>query len=660
MHKHPLFEDFFNVGQQESYSPYLTKNSKRWSHHLKLKSSLLATLLFFLAFTLAFFPHLHFLSSLLILYVYFIAGTPPLITAIKDLFSLEINIDTLMICAAFSSLFISNGQEGALLLVLFSLSHSLDNAIKNKVKSSLNSLKTVSPTTAIVLTKEGNTTERSIKDIYPNTTILVKPGEIIPLDGIIVEGCSHVNLVHLTGESTPILKQQNDSISSGAQNLESPLTIRVTHSSYDSTLSKTIELIIEAQQTKPHLQCWFDKISKYYSSGIILFSIFLAAILPPLYSIPFFGLKGSIYRAITFLIAASPCALILAIPSVYLAVIGACIKKGIILKGGIVLEALASCKKFAFDKTGTLTTGELVCTKVDSITPSTEEEQNFALTIVYSLEKLAKHPIAFAIANYIKDKEIEDIKITDFKTEPGIGISGKVSFKSKTYTVFFGHPNHILTLFSENLHKKYKHLVESKKGSTLTSSLLKVNDKLYLFHFEDKIRPLVKETIEKLKNKWDIKTILLTGDQEQSASQIAKTLHIDEYKANLKPHEKLECISTLSKQNNLTMIGDGMNDAPALAKATVGISMAKKGSHLANNSSDILLLHDNIEILDWLYAKTKQTQHAIKINLAIASFAILIAVIPAIIGFLPLWLAVCLHEGGTLLVCLNGLRLLKN
>lgn len=654
-HPHPhepvFFGEFFELGQEETVSPFITRDSRSWGSHLTLKASIAAAFLLMISFALSFSINLLPLSHFLLVCVYFLAGIPALIESIEDLLSFEINIDILMTLAAFSSVLIGSGMEGGLLLVLFALSGSMEDAVTSKAKSSISSLHKLSPTKACVIQEDGLILERALSDIALGTSILVKSGQIVPLDGIVTEGISSVNLVHLTGENLPVTKKMGDTVPAGGLNLEGALILKVTHTSADSTLARIIQLVTQAQEARPLLQRWFDKLSKSYAIAIIALSFLFALSLPLILGIHYLGVEGSVYRALAFLIAASPCALIIAIPIAYLSAISVCARQGILLKGGISLDALASCSCIAFDKTGTLTTGELICLGAESINQDPVPLK--VLSVAYALEKNSTHPIARSITTYCQKQPIENIKIQNFKTVPGYGLEAVLEDKTK---VFIGNGDYILSqIKSTELRAKLQAI--DNQGDIVAIMLLGTS--VYLFRFQDLIRPQIKEVIQSLKKKWGWQSIMLTGDHENNAKRIAQDIGIQEYYANLKPEDKLEHVASLAQSRGLAMIGDGINDAPALARATVGISMGKVGSAAAIEASDIVLLHDNIELLEWLVNKAFKTRAVVKENLAVAVAAIFIASLPALAGIVPLWLAVLLHEGGTVLVGLNALRLLK-
>jgi heavy metal translocating P-type ATPase len=648
-----LFDEFFASGQDETISPFLTPDSRKWGKHLSLKSSLFSAFLLAIAFGLSFF---HKEASYLFLFpVYFLVGTPAFIDSLEDLKNLEINIDVLMTLAALFSVLIGSAIEGALLLVLFELSAAMEESVSRKTKSTLLQLHELSPRTAFVI--EGDhVVEKSIKEIPLNTHLLIKAGEIIPLDGEVISGSSFINLVHLTGESLPVAKKPGDEVQAGSLNLDGTLTVKVTRTSHDSTLSRIIQLITAAQEAKPKLERFLDRFGKWYASTIILLFLFFALTLPLFLSIPYLGKEGGIYRALTFLIAASPCALIIATPTAYLSAISSCARKGILLKGGVILDALAKSQVIALDKTGTLTTGKLTFVSLDPIGKSTFSEDE-ALSIAASLERHVVHPIAEAITKQAEEKKLSLVALSNFKSTAGSGLEAMISWQGKNIPVFIGHEDFIIPRVPSEKKKQAKEL--SRKEGHLSTFLL-IGDELFVFHFKDELKANIQQTINILQNEEKLRVIMLTGDHEDNARGVAKSLGIHEFFADLRPEDKLAHVSRLSSQKGLIMVGDGINDAPALARSTVGISMGKVGSATAVDASDIVLLHDDLNLIPWVKRKAHQTMSIIKQNLSLALLVILCATTPALLGIVPLWVAVLLHEGGTVLVGLNSLRLLKS
>lgn len=660
-HHHPIvFEEFFELGQEEIVSPFIKPESRHWGANLTIKSSLFAALLLIASFALSFSPSTLPISHILLIMVYFLAGIPSLIESIEDLLRFDINIDILMTLAAFSSVLIGSSMEGALLLVLFSISGAMEDAVTSKAKSSISSLHKLAPTRACVIESDGTVIERAIADVSVGTHILIKSGQIVPLDGKVIDGASSVNLVHLTGENFPITKVIGDIVPAGARNLEGFLTLIVTHTSADSTLAKIIRLVTEAQESRPALQRWFDKLSKGYAISIICLAALFSITLPFIFSMPFLGVGGSLYRSLAFLIAASPCALIIAIPIAYLSAISACASQGILLKGGIILDALAACSVIAFDKTGTLTTGDLTLKGIDSLDKNygTDSDISQALAVAYAMEKNAVHPIAKAILSYCQKQKTPTMPVRDFKAVPGYGLSATVVGSGGNMAAYIGNPEFIINNISKDQAVLLRKRIETFKEAGELIAILALGDKIFLFRFQDTLRPHIRELMEELQKKHHMRLLMLTGDHAGNAKQIAKEVGLTEYLAELRPEDKLEAVSKIAKKDGLAMVGDGVNDAPALARATVGICMGKVGSTAAIDAAEVILLHDNIERLGWLIGKSHQTVAIVKQNLILATAAIIVASIPALAGVVPIWLAVLMHEGGTVLVGLNGLRLL--
>lgn len=646
-----LFDEFFAAEREESISPFLTPSSRIFGKNLSLKSAASSALLLALAFGFSFSSPP--LASLFLLFVYFLVGVPALLATLEDLKNFEINIDVLMTTAAFLAILIDSALEGALLLVLFQLSHGMEDAVSKKAKSALHHLNYLAPKIAYLVADQGLLIEKSVREIQIGEKLLVKHGEIVPLDGIVISGNSSVNLVHLTGESLPVPKGPGDLLAAGSKNLESALTMEVTRISADSTLNRIIQLITQAQEAKPQLQRWLDRFGKRYATSIIILTFLFALALPIIASMGYLGHEGSIYRALAFLIAASPCALIIATPTAYLSAISACAKKGILLKGGITLDALATCKTIAFDKTGTLTTGQLICSGIEPFgSPSISNDE--ALSIAYGIERQVVHPIATAICKYAQDKKLTAFDIENFRAVPGTGV--EAHFQGKP--VFLGLSDAAYPRLPEEMRPQVQNWTHNAKEEMI--ALLIVGYDLFLFRFTDPVRTDTAMLIASLKKRNNLTPVMLTGDHLQNAQKVGKLVGIDAVYADLRPDEKLAKVTEFSEKGGLAMVGDGINDAPALARATVGISMGKIGSATAVDASDVVLLNDDLPLLSWLFAKARQTGIIVRQNLTLAFCVIGFATIPALLGLIPLWVAVVLHEGGTVLVGLNSLRLLRH
>ncbi|NGX48968.1 MAG: putative cadmium-transporting ATPase [Candidatus Anoxychlamydiales bacterium] len=650
------FDEFFESGLEESISPFLEKASQKWSKNLPLKTAFFCLFLLIISYVIVYTNLNTNIAYLLLSFIYLFVGVPALLDALEDLKNFEINISILMTLAGFLAILLNSPLEGALLLILFKISDSLEKSISYRTKSAIFNLNKIAPTKAFVVNEDKSFSERSIKDIALNTKILIKAGEIVPLDGKIIEGYSEVNQVHLTGESMPVEKKVNDLVYAGTINIDGSLIIEVTKTSADSTISRIIKLINEATDAKPKIQRWLDKFGKIYSTIVILLSFIFAIILPFIFNITYLGKEGGIYRAIAFLIASSPCALIIGAPLAYLTAISSLAKKGILLKGGFILDAIRKCKNIAFDKTGTLTTGDFVLSSFEQVKfdQKTEEfDREKALAIADSLERKSTHPIAQAIHTAAKDIE-HDARIIEFKSDAGFGIQGVCEIEDKKYKVHIGKLEYI----EKFLEKEQKLEIEkkvSKKAKTL--SFMLIDSFLFILTFSDEIRENSFGLIETLKKSKNL--IMLTGDNSFNANFVAQKLGIENVFANLKVEDKLKHASELAK-NGLVMIGDGINDAPSLSRATVGISLGKVGSATAIDASDVILLNDDISLINYLLKKASFTSKIAKQNLIFALLIIVLASIPSLLGLIPLWLAVSLHEGSSVLVGLNCLRLIKD
>ena len=644
-------DKYISSGYEESVNPFISESSKKWGKYLDVLNLLLAIIFLISAYIVKYsYPTL---SSLFTIFVYFLVGTKAIVNSLKNLSKLTINIQVLMTLAAFLSFVIGRELEGGLLLLLFSLSSTLEDAVTRKTKRSLYELYKLSPTTANIIDSDGSVHIKSIHEVTLGSEILVKAGEMIPLDGVIKCGTSYISLAHLTGESIPVAKEPGMEVYSGSMNIDGTIYIKVTKTSAESTLSQMIQLITTAHKKKPKLQLFLDRFGRLYSTSVILLSGIIALSFPYIFGITFIGHEGSIFRSLAFLIAASPCALIIAAPTVYFSAISSCAKRGILLKGGIVLDALAKCNMIAFDKTGTLTTGKLACVKVDIC--GEDIDLNTGLKIAAGLEESVLHPIAEAVMGYAKKHKLAHTKIDSVHVAPGKGVYGTVDINNETLDVAIGNFNFIIERLKNEEAKNKVHEMNTCDQHILTFLLIK--ETVLMFHFTDEVRPNAKHLIKEIKKKTLVS--MITGDTEINAKRVADDLEIDQVYAGLHPENKLDVISQLASDYALAMVGDGINDAPAIAGALVGIAMGKIGSKAAIEAANVVLLRDDLASIDWLLSKSRQTKRVITQNISLAISVIILAGATSIIGIMPIWLAVFLHEGSTLLVCINSLRLLS-
>ncbi|KAL3633967.1 putative cadmium/zinc-transporting ATPase hma1, chloroplastic [Castilleja foliolosa] len=621
-----------------------------------------------------------------------LVGVSASFDAAMDIIGGKINIHVLMALAGFASVFMGNALEGGLLLAMFNLAHIAEEYFTRKSKIDVKELKENHPEFALVLDVEnGNGPSFSelmyhkvpVNDLEVGSYILVKAGESVPVDCDVVQGRSTITIEHLTGEVKPVDKKIGDSIPGGARNLDGMMIVKAKKKWKESMLNRIVQLTEEAQQSKPKLQRWLDTFGEQYSKAVIIFSVAIALMGPVLFKWPFFSTpacRGSVYRALGLMVAASPCALAVA-PLAYATAVSACARKGILLKGGHVLDALASCQNIAFDKTGTLTTGEFMCKAIEPIhghfsikekqvatccVPSCEKE---ALAVAAAIEKGTTHPIGRAVVDHSIGKDLPAVSVESFENLPGRGLfatvySAEPGFGGdKPLKASIGSVEYITSLFtSDDESEKIKQAVSSSfYGDDFVRAALSVNNKVTLFHFEDKPRAGSLDVIRSLQDKGNLRVMMLTGDHELSAWRVANAVGIKEVHCALKPEDKLYHVTCISRDTGggLIMVGDGINDAPALAAATVGIVLAERASATAIAVADVLLLQDNISRVPFCVAKSRQTNSLVKQNVALALSSIVLASLTSVLGFLPLWLTVLLHEGGTLIICLNSIRALN-
>ncbi|KAM7516485.1 hypothetical protein LguiA_006068 [Lonicera macranthoides] len=699
-HHHSLGNDCKLTGSQESFIRF-TKAIKWYDlanflrEHLQLCCC--SALLFIGAAASPYLvpkPAVKSFQHILTLIAFPLVGVSASFDATVDIIGGKINIHVLMALAAFASVFMGNTLEGGLLLAMFNLAHIAEEYFTSRSKVDVMELKENYPEFALVLEVNNRNSpnfsdltyhEVPVNDLEVGSYILVQAGESVPVDCEVFQGRSTITIEHLTGEVKPVERKVGDCIPGGARNLDGMMIVKAKKTWNESMLSKIVQLTEEAQQRKPQLQRWLDSFGEHYSKAVIILSAAIAFLGPILFKWPFISTsvcRGSVYRALGLMVAASPCALAVA-PLAYATAISACARKGILLKGGHVLDALASCNTIAFDKTGTLTTGEFTCKAIEPIhghvrggdqkeiasccAPTCEKE---ALAVAAAMEKGTTHPIGRAVVDHSAGKDLPSVSIESFENLPGRGLFATISCIESGHgggeqlKASLGSVDYIASLFkSEGESEKIKEaLTSSAYGSDFVHAALSINnEKVTLFHFEDKPRDGAVDVVKGIKDQAKLRVMMLTGDHGSSAMRVANAVGIHEVYCSLKPEDKLNHVTSISRDTGggLIMVGDGINDAPALAASTVGVVLAQRASATAIAVADVLLLQDNISGVPFCIAKSRQTTSLVKQNVALALFSIFVASFTSVVGFLPLWLTVLLHEGGTLLVCLNSVRALN-
>jgi heavy metal translocating P-type ATPase len=648
------FQRFFELGGEESASPFLDTQAKKISRNLALKSACLAAVLLFVAAVFRYCVT-EPLWVIPLAFVFLLVGTPALVAASQDVIERkDVNIDVLNTLAAFGALLIGSGLEGGLLLVLFALAGSLEDMVTLKAKSALCAMYEFSPTRACVVGEGGYFTERAVDDVRVGEKIAVRSGEIVPLDGKVVKGQATVSLAHITGESAPLSVGVGQNVVSGARVGDGSIEVEVTLSSHDSTVAHLVALITRAHSSKPKLSQLFERWNRLYALSVIGCSAALLLVLPWLLGISFAGEGGSIIRSVSFLITASPCALILAVPITYLGSLGASARKGAILKGSTIIDRIALCDVVAFDKTGTLTEGRLGVEKMVPLNDESHSSYRDVLRWAASLERHAVHPIAGALVEASEASGETPAEVEQVHVVPGEGVSGMVAIDGQKRSMFIGGVDPAFRLLGVRIPSV---LEEERYRGRVLAVLVIERKEAYVFVLHDALRLTSKAVVQDLKN-LDKHVVLLTGDNAKSAQLVAKSLGIDEVQSELTPEQKMETVAALSAQRGVLMVGDGINDAPALARSTVGVSMGKLSSATAREASDVVLLNNDLSLLVWLFAKAGQTRAIVRQNVSLAILSMIVGITTALQGILPLWMAVTIHEGSTLLVGLNALRLL--
>lgn len=581
-----------------------------------------------------------------------VGGFRLFIKGIKGLFHLQFDMSTLMTIAIIGAALIGEWGEGATVVILFAISEALERYSMNRARQSLHSLLAIAPKKALV--RRGNHEQLvAVEAIEIGDILVVKPGQKIAMDGIVVKGTSTVNQSAITGESMPVQKTINDEVFAGTLNGDGLLEVKVTKRVKDTTLAKIIYLVEEAQAERAPAQAFVDRFARIYTPVILIAGLLLATI-PPL----FFQLQWEewIYRGLALLVVGCPCALVISTPVAIVTAIGNAARNGVLMKGGIFLEEMASLTAIAFDKTGTLTKGKPAVT--DMIALGENKEADY-LSIMAAIEKHSDHPLASAILQKAGE---EGVAIDSVAAENVLSVTGKgVQAQVAGVSYYIGSPDWLNELLpgglSEQLMKKIHALQKEGKTVIVFGSELEA---LALFALIDDVRETSKKVIDDLTQLGIKKMLMLTGDHLKTAKTIGEKIGINEVLAQLLPKAKLDRIKQLqSDGHSVAMVGDGVNDAPALAAANVGIAVGGAGTDTAIETADIVLMADNLQQLPFTIQLSRKALQIIKQNiafsLAIKAFALLL-IIP---GWLTLWMAIFADMGATLIVTFNALRLLK-
>lgn len=577
-------------------------------------------------------------------------------SAIRSLRKGVVDVDLLMVLAALGAAYVGSAFEGAMLLFLFAFSNVLQDFAFDRTRSAIRALANLRPKVALVI-RDDSLVATVLAEVLVGERFLVRPGDLIALDGEVVEGDSEVNQASVTGESMPVHKKLGSKVFAGTQNLSGSLTIRVTNLEKDSTLAKMIQMVEEAHGRKAESQRFLERYEQVWALFVIVATIALIIVMPLLFRVP---TPDGIYRAITFMVVASPCALVISTPATILSAIGNGARKGILIKGGAQLERAAKITRIALDKTGTLTTGE---PEVDQIRIFGALSEAELLAIASSVEAKSEHPLAQTIVRYANQKEVAVPPIQAFQAVIGKGAQGELNGEM----VYVGSPKWFAELAGTDHHGAFSAAADLEaQGSTSilvgrqSGGPLEI---LGVIALADQLRPGAAEAVTALRSLNIQQIAMLTGDAERVAQAIGARAGIQEIHASLLPDEKVAWIAEEAKAHAIAMVGDGTNDAPALAVSSLGIAMGAAGSDVALETADVVLMSSDISNVPYLLMLSRKARTVVTQNLVFAggvliAMMILSLVLPAFGHRVPLPLGVVAHEGGTVLVCLNGLRLL--
>src|SRR2546427_1711202 len=577
-----------------------------------------------------------------------------------------LDVHFLMLTVAFGSASIGAWGEGATLLFLFSFSGALEHYAMGRTQREIRSLFKTAPKIATVVDENGGERAVPVDQLQPGMRLLIKPGEQFPVDAEIVKGRTAADESNLTGEAAPVDKAVGDTALAGTLNLWGVVEASVLRSASESALQKIIHLIKEAQHLKAPSQRFTDRFGTGYTYAVLglSFVMFFAWWLGLGYH-PFVSTESSrsaFYRAMTLLVVASPCALVLSIPSAVLAAIAWAAKRGILFRGGAAVEKLAEVSVVAMDKTGTLTTGELRVERVESFPPGRERA---VAQLAYSLERLSTHPLARAITRYGKQQQLAALDLEQFESVTGLGLKARnngqpILLGRREWLLNGGSvlaPDSSSPTTGRCAARQWLAQVPPTEAG-FSEVWLASGDLVGRVLLRDDIRPQARPVIEQLRRE-GLRTVVLTGDRKAAAEQLKQQLQLDDVRAELKPEEKLAVIRSFSERRQpVAMIGDGVNDAPSLAAAHVGVAMGARGSDAALEQAEVVLMHDRLENFVAAFELSRRSRRVIQQNLFISLGTVAVLVGFALVGCLPRTVGVVGHEGSTVVVVLNSLRLL--
>ncbi|MFP7731863.1 heavy metal translocating P-type ATPase [Priestia aryabhattai] len=587
-----------------------------------------------------------YMTTVLYAIAMIVSGYKPAKSAYYGIKSRSLDMNVLMTVAALGAAVIGEWLEGATVVWLFALGVALQTRSIEQTRNSIRGLMDLAPSEAWV--KENDQLiKKAAEDISIGSTIVVKPGDRIPLDGEIINGESSINQASITGESIPVDKVIGDAVYAGTINESGSLEIKVTKLVEDTTISKIIHLVEEAQEKKAPTQAFVDKFATIYTPIVFILALFIMVV-PPLFD----GAWSEwFYKGLELLVVACPCALVISTPVAIVSAIGNAAKNGVLIKGGTFLEKAGAINAIAFDKTGTLTEGKPAVSEVVSL--AAEESQLLAIT--KTLEDYSNHPIARAIVDYTTEKKVRSLQGSNFKILTGKGVQATIQ-----ETVYYAGNPKLFSDLGTPLSHCWSHIEKLQNEGKTIIIVGTAKSILGILGVADTIRRTTVSALDSLKQNGMQQIVMLTGDNEGTAKMIASQSGVDRYFADLLPEDKVKAIQQLQHEGYQTaMVGDGINDAPALATADLGIAMGGAGTDTAMETADIVLMADNLEKLPHTMKLSRKALAVIKQNIWFSIIVKVIALAFIFPGWLTLWIAVLSDTGAALLVILNSLRLLK-
>ena len=606
---------------------------KKESSKLKIFLYVISLILF----AVGFIPALESYKLVIYLLAVILSGYDLIIEGIKNIFHLNFEEDTLMTIAIIAAFIIGEYPESVAIVLLFKLGEFIEDKAVEKANKNINSIASLKIKTANLIDGK-NTTIVNVEELKIGNSILIKPGETVPVDCKIIKGESALDTSKLTGESEPVYVNKGTEILSGAINQTGTLICKVTKEYKDSAIAKIVDLVYEATNNKGKKEEYITKFSKIYTPVVIIIAVLLA-IIPALFGADFVTWLN---RALVFLVASCPCSIVISIPLAYFSCIGAISKKGLLIKGTKHIEDLAKAKILALDKTGTITTGKMKVEELKVLDKTLNKEK--LLQYAYSLESNSNHPVSTAIIEYASEFNLKKLEVENQKEIAGCGIYGEMEEKQ----VIIGN---------KKMLDKYQIEVDNKIPEN--AILIAVNNKISAYiTLNERIREGVKETITKLYETGIKKVVMLTGDSKTNAEKIAKACGKIEYRAKLMPENKVEEINKLKEEGKVIFIGDGINDSPVLATSDFSIAMGE-GTDIASTTADSILISNNISSLPQIIKVARKTIRIVNENITISLLAKLIVLILGILGIAPVWLAVAADTGITLITVINSIRIFK-